>query len=142
MPIVTSSEFESTIVPSVPGDARRADVEMISPFVQLDTLSKLPAGWNGYGADPIDPAIIAVARRFLADLSLDAVGHPQILPMTRGRLQLEWNRGDRSLELEFEDIESIHFLKWDPQAGIEEEDVIPIREIGAVRELIAWFALK
>ena len=142
MSIVTPIELESGSVPSIPGDAWRADVDAVSPFVQLDALSKLPAGWNGYGAEPIDPAIIAAAARFLADLPLDAVGPPRVVPMTRGRIQLEWHRGERSLELEFEDAESLHFLKWDPEAGIEEEDVVPIREAGRVRELLAWFASR
>jgi hypothetical protein len=69
----------------------------------LDELERLPANWNGYGAPPINPAIIAAARGLCDLLATSAAGMPQIVPMTRGRLQFEWHRGSRSLELEVED---------------------------------------
>src|SRR4051794_31299831 len=64
---------------------------------RIHDLSKLPRDWNGYGAAPIDPAVIRIAERFVSDLPIEWISAPQVVPMTRGRLQLEWHRGDRSL---------------------------------------------
>ena len=59
--------------------------------------------------------------------------------MTRGRLQLEWHSGERSLELEFESPSQVHYLQWDPSEGIEEEDVLPLAQKDENHSLIQWF---
>ena len=59
--------------------------------------------------------------------------------MTRGRLQLEWHRGRRSLELEIEDPTLVHYLKYDADHGIEEEATLPIGETSAMIGLVRWF---
>jgi hypothetical protein len=105
----------------------------------LDELRGLRAGWNGYGAEPIDPAIIDAARRLTEQLPAGVIDAPRVVPMTRGRLQLEWHHGNRSLELEFEDPARIHYLKWDSDLGIEDEEVIPASQIQTVVELVRWF---
>ena len=59
--------------------------------------------------------------------------------MTRGRLQFEWHRGNRSLELEFESPTLIHFLKYDPDHDVEEEDVFSVEHTTRLMELLRWF---
>jgi len=107
---------------------------------ELDSLRHLPENWNGYGADPIDPKVIDSAEQFIASLPGTTIAAPKVVPMTRGRLQFEWHRGNRSLELEFETPEQVHYLKWDTDAGIEEEDILSLAEIGKVHELLGWFS--
>lgn len=87
----------------------------------LDALAKLPPNWNGYGAEPIDRRTLAAVRDSLLAAPPDIAPAPQIVPMTRGRVQLEWHRADRSLELEFETPDVVRYLKWDPAEGVEEE---------------------
>jgi hypothetical protein len=106
----------------------------------LEDLRRLNAGWDGYGAEPINSATIDAALRVVDQLPASLVDAPQVVPMTRGRLQLEWHRGNRSLELEFETPERLHYLKWDSDAGIEEEDVFPSSQTQTVVELLRWFA--
>jgi len=60
--------------------------------------------------------------------------------MTRGRLQFEWHRGDRSLELEFETSDRLHYLKWDSDTNIEEENVISVSDTDTIHSLLRWFA--
>ncbi|GAC1451081.1 MAG: hypothetical protein NVSMB9_35960 [Isosphaeraceae bacterium] len=108
----------------------------------LDALRALPKGWNGYDAAPTDPGIIKAAERFISDMPGDIVPAPQVVPMTRGRVQFEWHRGDRSLELEFESPEFVHYLKWDSDAGIEEEEIIPVQQQSKILELLNWFSAK
>jgi len=111
-----------------------------SVLAKLEDLRALPACWNGYGAAPINPEIIRAAEDLVHALPGDIISTPQVVPMTRGRLQFEWHSGDRSLELEFESPDSIHYLKWDSEAGVEEEDVLPITQHGKILDLLRWFS--
>jgi len=43
------------------------------------------------------------------------------------------------LELEFESISTIHFLRWDPENGVEDEDTFPVLDIERAVELNEWF---
>lgn len=114
-------------------------LDKAATLAQIEQLSRLRYAWNGYGADSIDPEVIAAAPRFVDFLSLDGISTPQVVPMTRGRLQFEWHRGRRSLELEFESPTVVHFLKYDPDRGIEDEDVLPADDTARLRELLRWF---
>jgi len=105
----------------------------------LNQLLSLSPDWDGYGAETISAAIVDSARRFVMALPDDIVPAPQVVPMTRGRLQLEWHRGHRSLELEFETSATVHYLKWDSDIGVEQEDVLPLRNTGEILSLISWF---
>ena len=55
-------------------------------------------------------------------------------------LQFEWSAGRRSLELEIESPATIHYLKWDPNEKVEEEDVFNIGDTDRTVRLIQWFA--
>jgi hypothetical protein len=109
-------------------------------LIALEQLKTLPPNWSGYPAIPIDRGVIQAAMEFIRALPSDIVTTPRVVPMTRGRLQFEWHRGNRSLELEFENSDRIHYLKWDSDAGIEEEDVIPVRDTAKIQALLRWFA--
>jgi hypothetical protein len=106
---------------------------------RIEQLALLPHDWNGYGAYPIDSKVIESASRFIDLLPPDAISTPQVVPMTGGRLQFEWHRGNRSLELEFETPTLIHYLKYDPDREIEEEATLPVDETTRLMELLHWF---
>lgn len=109
-------------------------------LASLEEVAGLPRGWDGHDAPPIDRLIVASARKLLLDLPDVAALAPKIVPMTRGRLQFEWHRGNRSLELEFETPSLLHFLKWDPDRLIDEEDQVPAADLAAVFDLLRWFS--
>ena len=106
---------------------------------ELDRLASLPANWDHEGAPRIDPGIIRAARRFAASLPQDIAPVPAVVPSTAGNLQFEWNAGRRSLELEFESPTTVHYLKWDPTLGVEEEAAFDIGETTRAVRLIRWF---
>jgi hypothetical protein len=106
---------------------------------ELDRLAALESNWDGEGAPPIDPAIIEAARTLIAKLPRDVSSIPAVVPSAAGNLQFEWNAGRRSLELEIETPATIHYLKWDPDQGIEEEDTFDINDMGKTLFLIRWF---
>jgi hypothetical protein len=106
---------------------------------RVEQLADLPNDWNGYGACPIDPNVITTALQLVDRLPVDAISTPQVVPMTRGRLQFEWHRGRRSLELEIETPTLVHYLKYDADRGIEEEATLPVEETSRLSELLHWF---
>jgi len=106
---------------------------------ELDRLSQLQNNWDHEGAAPIDKAIIDAARRFVKALPDGLADRPRVVPMSAGNLQFEWHHGSKILELEFEDPQTIHFLKWYPERGIEEEDSFPATNINKAVDLIRWF---
>jgi hypothetical protein len=59
--------------------------------------------------------------------------------MSNGAVQLEWHAGPRSLELEFESPDSIRYLRWHPEEGIEDEAGFPAAEVDVAVGLIRWF---
>lgn len=59
--------------------------------------------------------------------------------MAKGNLQFEWHDGPRSLELEIEDPQTVHYLKWHPEEGVEEEGFFEMQCIDQAEALIRWF---
>jgi hypothetical protein len=106
---------------------------------ELDRLASFPVNWDREGAPRIDRAIIEAARQFIAKLPPDIAPVPAVVPMTPGNLQFEWDAGRRSLELEIETPSTIHYLKWDPDEAVEEEDLFDIEDTDRAVLLIQWF---
>ena len=106
---------------------------------KLDRLASFPANWDREGAPRIDSAIIRAARDFIARLPHNVAPIPAVVPSAAGNLQFEWNAGRRSLELEIESPATIHYLKWDADEGVEEENVFDIEDIDRTVRLIQWF---
>jgi hypothetical protein len=107
---------------------------------ELRALGDLPPNWNSYGAAVISPEIIRAARFFILSLPDTFTERPTIVPMTRGRLQLEWHAGPISLEIEFESQSKLHYLKWDSRTGLEEEDIVHADDEEEISNLINWFS--
>ncbi len=106
---------------------------------ELDRLASLPANWDHEGALQIDRAIIQAAHDFVARVPLEIASMPAVVPSAAGNLQFEWNAGRRSLELEFESPSTIHYLKWDPSAGVEEEHFFGVEDTDRALKLMDWF---
>jgi hypothetical protein len=131
------AEQKDTSAIVLPGGTR---LDKAATLSALEGLKALPPNWSGYTAIPIDRRLLQAAKELIWALPSDIIGTAKVVPMTRGRLQFEWHRGNRSLELEFESSDRIHYLKWDSDAGIEEEDVIPVDDVSRIHALLRWFA--
>jgi hypothetical protein len=107
---------------------------------ELDRLKTLETGWDGYRATPIEPNLVEAAKAFVGTLPIDTIATPLVVPMTRGRLQFEWHKGARSLEMEFEKPGAIHYLKTDSDTGEEDEDEISLEEKERLMGLLKWFS--
>ena len=105
----------------------------------IDRLAALEPNWDSYGAPALDRDIVDTAREFIGRLASYITAQPLVVPMSSGALQFEWHQGQKILELEFEDRATVHYLKWDPAAGIQEEDVFPVGDTAKAISLINWF---
>ncbi len=115
-------------------------IQEIMTYNSLDQLKELTRGWDGYEAIPINPTIIAEARAFIGEFGALFPGAPQVVPMSKGRLQFEWHRGNRTLEIEFGESSGIHYLKWDSDLGIDEEDIVSTTDRRAIATVLGWFS--
>lgn len=106
---------------------------------ELARLAALPQNWDQYGAPPINPKIIEAATNFVRALPENIAYRPRVVPMSPGNLQFEWHQGRKVLELEFESPQTIRFLQWHPEVGIEEEDSIKAIDVDRAVDLIHWF---
>jgi hypothetical protein len=106
---------------------------------ELDLLRRLQAGWDGYRAAPIRAEIIDAARAFVFGLSENIAPRPRVVPLASGALQLEWVAGEVALELEFESPDIIHYLRWDPETNVADENTLAMAEREPVEALIKWF---
>ena len=106
---------------------------------ELDRLAALGPNWDREGAPAIDRGIIEAARAFVARLPKNCATIPSVVPSAAGTLQFEWNTDSRSLELEIETPSRIHYLKWHPEEGIEDEDLFDIHDTEQAVFLIRWF---
>jgi len=105
---------------------------------ELDELLRLPKNWDGYGAPKIDQTIVAAAQKFVAELPESIAWRPHVVAMSPGNLQLEWQHGTKSLELEFESPTVIRYLQWHPEMNIEEEGTFRVTDSKFAVELILW----
>ncbi len=137
--MANSEDTMTSASPQPPLNVTETIEERAAILRALEGLAALPPNWSGYGASPIDRGVIETAKAFITVSPSGQIGSPKVVPMTRGRLQLEWHRGNRSLELEFESTDRVHYLKWDSDTGIEEEDVIPVIDVGRIHALLRWF---
>jgi hypothetical protein len=129
-----SSEFDEWIITAYysPDFTKRVGAE-------LDRLMALAPNWDSYGAQRIDAQIVHAAHDFLSRLPENLVAPPLVVPMAKGNLQFEWHEGSRSLELEFESPTTIHYLKWHPEEGVEEEGFFAADDVSQAVAFIRWF---
>lgn len=89
---------------------------------ELVDLVRLPAGWNSYGADPIEPTLIGAAVCLLATDAMRAdLPEPIITPTNRGGVVLEWHTRGIDLEIEVREPGFYHLSYEDLEHGTELE---------------------
>ncbi len=106
-------------------------------FGDLDELSTLPIGWDSYGSPKISNDLIKAAKYFLNQLEYEFIAAPRVVPISGGGIQLEWQMGERELELEFIDSDNIGYLKVRNEKPIEESQ-FNLNDFNAGRNTIQW----
>lgn len=139
-PLELAEGTEVRLIISAPkADSEAAGEMKRAVGANIDRLAALESNWDGYGAPPLNRGILHAARQFIGRLADHTTVPPLVVPMSSGALQLEWHQGQKILELEIEDPATIHYLKSDPEVGVQEEDVFPIGDTAKAASLIDWF---
>ena len=105
------------------------------PVKQLLECFSLEENWNSYGSRKPSEDSILFAIDFLSAIPHVNPPRPNVVPLPSGRVQLEWRKGKRELDVEFWPDGSIEFQKEGP-AG--EEKKIPIFTSAHAQSLISW----
>ena len=123
-------------------DVEGATSEVVESICcKLDNLRRLEPNWDQEAAPRIEVAIIDAAKNLVRRLPSLSRHQTYVVPTPTGGVQLEWSHdnGAKGLELEFESADSILYLQWQPEAGIEQADTLDVSDTGRIAELIAWF---
>lgn len=112
---------------------------LVALDARLDQVAALEPNWDGRGAPAVSPAALDAVRAWGRDMPGWAFAPaPAVVPLASGAVQLEWRCADRLLELEFETPALLHFLRWHPASGTEDEDTFPASDRARAEELVAW----
>lgn len=90
-------------------------------------------------SEHIDYEIMLAAKDFIIRYSSKMPPGAKIVPMTRGRVQFEWHKGNKSLEIEVETPRQLHYLLFNSETGYEEENITPIDYDLGILLLLGWF---
>ena len=74
---------------------------------RLDEIAKLGAGWDGYGAPPIENLNRHFAAMLLSGVSAEvrAMPFPAITPMSDGGIMIEWESATHEFTVEVRSVE-------------------------------------
>ena len=92
--------------------------EALQPALErLETFSKLDDDWDSYGAVPISPVAILIARELAADIvnrHMLSIRPPDysfdVVPAPDGGVQLEWDIGSQHLEIAIDPRGTLSYL--------------------------------
>lgn len=109
-----------------------------SAVADLARIAELPPGWDGYDSPQLSVPEREQAAQLLASLPYSDLPAPNIVPVSGGGIQIEWQHGGRELELEVvAGAQEIIFLQV-YEDGTTEEGSYPIADVNKTRALLDW----
>ncbi len=107
---------------------------------KFDAIRLLPDGWDSYGAKAVPGEIVDAAYRFCWSLPAPSLlAGVRVVPTASSTIQLEWVKGKKLLELEFENADTVHFLQSDSANGVDNEGSFPATDVAFGADLVRWF---
>ncbi len=103
----------------------------------LMQLKKLPDNWDSYGSPKISIEFIKIAVDFLRNLEYEPLSPPFVVPVSGGSIQLEWQKDNRELEVEFLNTTTLNYLKVVNDHPID-EGIFDIENNKKTFSLIRW----
>jgi hypothetical protein len=99
---------------------------------RLAEICKLPVGWDGYQAGPVDFRTAHFALNLLNSVCGPDAPAPGIVPGANGDLQIEWHVADRDIELHVKapyDVHAWHCIVGSDPDGEERSLTIDFTEV-------------
>ncbi|HYT45283.1 MAG TPA: hypothetical protein VEP90_23350 [Methylomirabilota bacterium] len=91
---------------------------------RLEKLTRLETGWDGYLGEPVSFANANFALRMLEGICSKDTPAPQIVPGTRGDLQIEWHTHITDIELHVIAPNNVHAWLADEKTGPDGKDFL------------------
>jgi hypothetical protein len=113
---------------------------VIGPIQAVLRLQQLPVGWDRGGSQPPNETAVMTAIQIVnnvAKLGYDDFPAPHVFPVPGGGVQLEWQRGDRQLEIEVLPTGAAEFVKGIQGEPLEEGD-FPMWPPTQAKQVFAW----
>lgn len=107
----------------------------IQGIKRLREVLSLSENWDSYGSPPPTQLAADAAMDLLTRINIDHFVAPRVVPVSGGGLQLEWEIGERGLELLILDDGSVEYLTTERREPHEEGRIHLINE---VRPLFLW----
>ena len=109
-----------------------------SALADIARIAALPPGWDGYGSPQLSVEEREQATQLLASITHSDLSAPNIVPVSGGGIQIEWQHCGRELELEIvAGAQEVIFLQVYGD-GTTEEGSYPIADVNKTRALLAW----
>jgi hypothetical protein len=109
-----------------------------SALADVARIADLPHNWDGHGSPVLGAKEREHVTKLLSSIDNADLPAPNIVPISGGGIQIEWQHNGRELELEIEaGSEDLIFLKV-YQDGTTEENVYPITDLDRTKELLNW----
>jgi hypothetical protein len=90
---------------------------------RIEHLSRLPSGWDSYGARPLSARAVRRSFELFSLLLDDRTPEPNVIPTREGGLQFEWHRQGIDLEVTCESSGVVSYYYADSKSGEEREGV-------------------
>jgi len=109
-----------------------------SALADIARIADLPPGWDGYGSPQLSVQEREQATQLLASMTYSDLPAPNIVPVSGGGIQIEWQHCGRELELEIVvGAQEIIFLQV-CEDGTTEEGSYSIADVNQTRALLDW----
>lgn len=89
----------------------------------LQTLIRLPIGWDGYSGKPVDLSTADFTLRMLESVCPSGVPAPSIVPGIEGDVQVEWHTERGDIELHVIRPNNVHAWRQNDSIGDDGEEV-------------------
>ena len=117
-------------------------MDVLPRLAELDALEE---NWDSYGSPPPSPkligdalAIVQRAERLLGYSQASPMPTPNVVPLSGGGIQIEWQTPVRELELEFSEGRLPVALAVDIATGKTSEGAFDAGDCDTVSKLLAW----
>ena len=109
-----------------------------SALADIARIADLPPGWDGYGSPQLSVKEREQATQLLASMTYSDLPAPNIVPVSGGGIQIEWQHCGRELELEIDaGAQEIIFLQV-YEDGATAEGSYLIADFNKTRALLDW----
>ena len=106
---------------------------------ELNELLRLHAGWDGYQGRPVKLATATFALEILKVVCGRGTGRPDIMSGSGGDLLIEWEQGQKLIQVHVRGANNFLVYRTDDASGLEEERLLR-NDVSILETWIDWLS--